>query len=250
MNVQHPALAEWHKILLPPLHIKLGLIKNFVKPWTGLDRLSSIWLSLVGLVPKWGGGDSAPQINEFFETIEGSAAIGNWTETDQKQVCALKLTYAARAFYSATPELRDTTISWQDFKARFLQRFRDVRTVQYHFGQLYMARQRKGETAHEFLDRCRLLAKMTVTCTTYPVLQQAYNEQAERKFLSAFTNGLLSTVGRQVRYSSPATAEEALGLAVTVSQVEFQEARDIAFCLDAEVADITPAGRLREPVVA
>jgi len=33
--VQHPALAEWHKILLPPLHIKLGLMKNFVK---AMDR--------------------------------------------------------------------------------------------------------------------------------------------------------------------------------------------------------------------
>jgi len=36
-NVQHRALAEWHKILLPPQHIKLGLMKNFVKAmdWTG-----------------------------------------------------------------------------------------------------------------------------------------------------------------------------------------------------------------------
>jgi len=30
-KVQYPALSEWHKILLPPLHIKLGLTKNFVK---------------------------------------------------------------------------------------------------------------------------------------------------------------------------------------------------------------------------
>jgi hypothetical protein len=35
MNVQHSALAEWHKILLPLLHIKLGLMKNFVK---AMDR--------------------------------------------------------------------------------------------------------------------------------------------------------------------------------------------------------------------
>ena len=102
-------------------------------------------LSLVSLVPKWSGGETAPPINKFFEIIEGSASIGNWMEADQKQVCALKLTDAARAFYSATPELRDPTISWQDFKIWFLQRFRDVRSVQYHFGQLYMARQRKGE---------------------------------------------------------------------------------------------------------
>jgi len=43
--MQRPALAEWHKILLPPLHIKLGLMKNFVKAkepdWIGR---SSIWL--------------------------------------------------------------------------------------------------------------------------------------------------------------------------------------------------------------
>jgi len=78
-----------------------------------------------------------------------------------------------------------------------------------------------------------LLAKRTVQCNTDLVLQQAYNEQAERMLLSAFTNGLLSTVGRQVRYSSPATTEEALRISVTVSQVEIQEARDIAFCLDA-----------------
>jgi hypothetical protein len=126
-------------------------------------------LSLVSLVPKWSGGETALPINEFFEIIEGSAAIGNWTGTDQKQVCALRLTDAARAFYSTTPELRDPATTWQDFKARFLQRFRDVRSAQYHFG-LYMARQRKGETAREFLDCCRLLARRTVPCATDPVL--------------------------------------------------------------------------------
>ena len=30
-NAQHPALAEMHKILLPPLNTKLGLMNNFVK---------------------------------------------------------------------------------------------------------------------------------------------------------------------------------------------------------------------------
>jgi len=135
-----------------------------------LRHAASKDLSLVSLVLKWSGGETALPINEFFDIIEGSAAIGNWTEGDQKQVCALKLTDAARAFYSATPELRDPNNTWQDFKARFLQRFRDVRSVQYHFGQLYMARQQKGETAQEFLDRCRLLAKRTVPCATDPVL--------------------------------------------------------------------------------
>jgi len=34
-NVQHPALAEWHRIVLPPLHINLSLMKNFIK---AMDR--------------------------------------------------------------------------------------------------------------------------------------------------------------------------------------------------------------------
>ena len=52
-----------------------------------------------------------------------------------------------------------------------------------------------------------------------------------------------------MRYTSPATAEEALRIAITVSEAEIQEARDNAFYVDAEVAEITPAGRLREPTV-
>jgi len=58
-----------------------------------------------------------------------------------------------------------------------------------------MARQKKTETAQEFLDRCRLLAKKTVPCTIDPLLQQAYNQQAEQVFLSAFTKGLAGTAG-------------------------------------------------------
>ena len=83
-----------------------------------------------------------------------------------------------------------------------------------------MARQRKGETAQEFLDRCRLLARRTVPCTTDLVLQQAYNERAERMLLSAYTNGITGIAGKQLRYNSPATVEEALRIAMTVSQAE------------------------------
>ncbi|GBM50999.1 hypothetical protein AVEN_199768-1 [Araneus ventricosus] len=30
-NVEHPPVAEPHKIIIPPLHIKLGLVKKLVK---------------------------------------------------------------------------------------------------------------------------------------------------------------------------------------------------------------------------
>ena len=37
-NVKHPALIDPQKVLLPPLQIKLSLMKNFVK---GMDHQSS-----------------------------------------------------------------------------------------------------------------------------------------------------------------------------------------------------------------
>jgi hypothetical protein len=46
--VQHPALAEWHKILLQPLHIKLGLMKNFIK---AMDRTGSTFKYLAEKFP-------------------------------------------------------------------------------------------------------------------------------------------------------------------------------------------------------
>jgi len=48
-NVQHSALAEWHTILLPPLHIKLGLMKNFVK---AMDRTGSAFKYLAEKFPR------------------------------------------------------------------------------------------------------------------------------------------------------------------------------------------------------
>lgn len=126
-------------------------------------------------MPKWNGGETPLTIQEFFENVDGSRRIGNWTETDEIQLCALKLTDAARAFYSATPELHDPAITWQEFKTHFLKRFRDVRSDKCHFSQLEMARQRKDDTATEFLDGCRLLARRTVSYTTDPFLQRAYN---------------------------------------------------------------------------
>ena len=202
-------------------------------------------LSLVSLVPKWSGSDTALPIQEFFEIIEDSAKLGSWSEADQILVCALKLTDAARAYYSVTPELRDPAITWQAFKAHFLKRFRDVRGDQYHFTQLQMARQRKEETPAEFLDRCRLLARRTVPCTTDPVLQRAYNKQAERMLLAAFIAGLQGVPGRQTRFSLPGTTEEAWLIAETVTQAEIQEVKNNAFYMDSEAAEISPAGRTR-----
>jgi hypothetical protein len=68
-NVQHPALAEWHKILLPPLHITLGLMKNFVK---AMDQAGSAFKYLAKKFSQLSeakikeGVFVCPQICKFF----------------------------------------------------------------------------------------------------------------------------------------------------------------------------------------
>ena len=68
-NVQHPALAEWHKVPLPPPHIKLGLMKNFVK---AKDRTGSAFKYLAEKFPRLSeakikeGVFMGPQVRKLF----------------------------------------------------------------------------------------------------------------------------------------------------------------------------------------
>jgi len=43
-------------------------------------------LSLISLVPKWSGLNSAVTLEGFFASIEASAKIRRWEQTDQPQI--------------------------------------------------------------------------------------------------------------------------------------------------------------------
>ena len=58
-------------------------------------------LSLISLVPKWSGLDSAVILEEFFASIEASAKIGSWEENDQREIAVLRLTASAMLFYQS-----------------------------------------------------------------------------------------------------------------------------------------------------
>ena len=74
-NVKHDALVPVDKILLPPLHIKLGLIKQFV---TALDRDGETFQEMRSIFPKLleakitAGVFVGPQLRQMFasETLE------------------------------------------------------------------------------------------------------------------------------------------------------------------------------------
>ena len=63
-------------------------------------------------------------------------------------------------------------------------------------------------------------------------MQRIYYEQAERMLLASFTSGFFNTACRQVRYAMPKTKDEALKIAITVNQAEFQERCNEAFYVD------------------
>jgi hypothetical protein len=56
--------------------------------------------------------------------------------------------------------------------------------------------------------------------------ERIINEEAERRLVAAYINGLAGIVGQQVRFRMPHTLEEAVQVAVTVSNAERVRAPD------------------------
>jgi len=78
--------------------------------------------------------------------VDSSAIIGNWSDSDKLQITILKITEVAKTFYNSNQQLHSTSISWENYKFKFLHRFRDVRNEQHRFLQIQTAKQQKDET--------------------------------------------------------------------------------------------------------
>jgi hypothetical protein len=132
------------------------------------------------LIPKWLGSDSTISLEEFFSSIESSAKIANWQQTDKLQIAILKLSGSAKTFYQGCAELHTKETNWQTFKEAFRSRYKDVYTDQYHFTILQTARQKKNESPQDFADRCHELAQKITRRVDDPVAQRVHCENAER----------------------------------------------------------------------
>jgi len=86
-----------------------------------------------------------------------------------------------------------------------------------------MTRQGKNESPQEFADRCRTLAHRITCLSDDPVAEGVHRENAERMLLASYVVGLTGVPGRQVRYASPVSVEEAIRIAVSVQEAERQE---------------------------
>jgi hypothetical protein len=69
--------------------------------------------------------------------------MGRLSTKDKLRMARLKLKRSARSFYSTQPEWTGEDIDYADFKAAFIQRFKDKQMDQYNFVRLQNASQLK-----------------------------------------------------------------------------------------------------------
>jgi hypothetical protein len=146
-----------------------------------------MWVA--NLVQFWRGDQSSVPVHEFFESIDEAAEMGRLSAKDKVWLARLKLKGVAKAFYSTQPELKGDEIEYADFRAIFVQRFKDKQTDQYNYTRLQNASQMKDESPEMYLDRLRKLCQRTVQQTGNPVEQAIPNREADKRLLAAFIRG-------------------------------------------------------------
>lgn len=181
-------------------------------------------LTVSNLIENW-SGDGPVTVTEFFNKIDRAAKSGHWTDTDKITVAVLKLTGPAALFLNSSEEATREDVTYQRFREIFIERFKIKHLDQFHYSALQNATQHRHETPVQFADRCRRLCSRTIRQVAEPTQQAIINEEAERRMLADYINGLQGTVGRQVRYRMPSTLTEAIQIATTVAEVEAVEAR-------------------------
>jgi hypothetical protein len=153
---------ELLKQQLALLQTEMAKLKVQLQNSTPPRSTASKNMSVVSLIPKWSSPVKSTPVQEFLDTVEGAARVGNWSYADMVQVAAQKLVDTAKTFYSGCKDLHDLNITWAQFRNIFQERFRDTHTEQYHFLQLQTATQNRGESPQEFAGRCRALCLSTL----------------------------------------------------------------------------------------
>jgi hypothetical protein len=85
------------------------------------------------------------------------------------------------------------------------------------------ASQEKNESPEIFLDRLRKLCQRTIRSSDNPVEQAVINQEADRRLLAAFINGLTGAPGKQVMLQMPINIDRALNVAMIATNAEKEE---------------------------
>jgi len=180
-----------------------------------------MWVA--NLVESWRGESNSISVLEFFSSLNEAAEMGRLSSKDKIRLARLKLKGAARVFYSAQPQLQADDVTFEEFRTAFVNRFKDKHTDHYHYARVQNASQEKDESPETFLDRLRKMCQRTIRNSENPVEQAVINQEADKRLLAAFINGLKGAPGKQVRLNMPETIDKALNMAIVATNAEKEE---------------------------
>jgi hypothetical protein len=185
-------------------------------------RVQTKDISLVATIKEWTGGKKGKPVHEFLTQIETLAKVSGWSDLDKALIVKAKLQGLALQFLHGQEKLERDDCLYENLKQALVDRFSEKLPDQYYYTQLQEAVQGKDEKAEEFSDRCRKLCQKTIRKVQDEDSQRIINEEAERRLLAAYIHGLRGIVGQQVQYQMPSTMEQAVRVAVTVENAEYQ----------------------------
>jgi hypothetical protein len=183
-------------------------------------------VTLVAGIKDWTGDSKGRTVYEFFLQIDTYAKVSNLAEDEKTLIAKAKLQGIALLYVQGREILSSDACTYTNLKEHLLERFSEKMPAQYHYTKLQDATQEKGESVEEFADRCRRLYQKTVRHVEDEATQRVINEEAERRLVAAYINGLMGIVGQQVRFRMPHTLEEAVQVVVTVNNAERLRAPD------------------------
>jgi hypothetical protein len=177
-------------------------------------------VTLVAGIKDWTGDSKGRSVFEFFTQIDTYAKVSNWSEEEKALIAKAKLLGIALQYVQVREFLANDACPYAILRENLTERFSEKLPAQYHYTKLQDATQEKGESVEEFADRCRRLCLKTIRNVADEATQRIINEEAERRLFAAYINGLGGIVGQQVRFRMPLSLEEAVQVAVTVSNAE------------------------------
>jgi len=183
-------------------------------------------VTLVAGIKDWTGDSKGRTIHEFLAQIDTYAKVSNWVDDEKALIVKAKLQGIALQFVQGREQLISDACPYAILREQLIARFSEKMPAQYHYTRLQDAVQEKNESVEEFADRCRKLCQKTVRVVEDGAAQRIINEEAERRLVAAYINGLFGLVGQQVRYRMPQTLEEAVRIAVTVNNAERLKTQD------------------------
>ena len=177
-------------------------------------------VTLVAGIKDWTGDSKGRTFHEFFAQIDTYAKASNWSEEEKALIAKTKLQGIALPFVQGRDVLAHDACPYSVLREQLTERFSEKLPAQYHYTRLQDAKQEKGESVEEFADRCRKLCQKTIRRLNDETTQRVINEEAERRPVAAYINGLGGIVGQQLRFRMPSSLEKALQVAITISNAE------------------------------